>query len=74
MEFPALEKEALLLTAAERALLADRLLTSLDAGSSVWREQWITEAKSRFNAFQGGELPAVDGPETIALLRSKFPR
>jgi len=74
MELPALEKEALLLTDTERALLADRLLVSLETGSNALRQQWIAESESRLEAYHSGLISAVDGPSTIASLRSRFGR
>lgn len=74
MELPAIEKEALLLPDTERALLADRLLASLNVESSDLRQQWITEAESRLEAYQNGGISAVDGPQTMASLRAKFGR
>lgn len=72
MELPVLEKEALLLPDAERALLADRLLASLDSGSDALRQQWIAESESRLEAYQKGLISAVEGPQTMAALRAKF--
>jgi hypothetical protein len=72
MDFPVLEKEALRLTDRERALLADRLLVSLDTGSGALREKWMAESESRLRAYQSGLVSAVDGPETMASLRSRF--
>jgi hypothetical protein len=72
MDFPVLEKEALQLTDRERALLADRLLVSLEHGSGALREKWIAESESRLRAYENGLVSAVDGPETMALLRSRF--
>jgi hypothetical protein len=72
MDFPVLEKEALQLTDRERALLADRLLVSLETGSGALREKWIAESESRLRAYRSGLVSAVDGPETMASLRSRF--
>jgi len=72
MDFPVLEKEALQLTDRERALLADRLLVSLETGSAALRDKWIAESESRLRAYESGLVPAVDGPETMASLRSRF--
>jgi hypothetical protein len=72
MDFPVLEKEALQLTDRERALLADRLLVSLETGSGALREKWIAESESRLLAYRSGLVSAVDGPETMASLRSRF--
>lgn len=74
MELQVLEKEALLLPDMERALLADRLLASLSAGSDALRQKWVAEAESRFQAYQSGAVPALDGPSTMAALRTRFSR
>ncbi len=42
-----LEKEALQLPEAQRALLADRLLESISKGSPELQELWTREAESR---------------------------
>lgn len=62
MDFPVLEKEALLLSDAERALLADRLLASLSGETEMTRQQWIAESESRLEAYRNGEIKAMDGP------------
>jgi hypothetical protein len=72
MDFPVLEKEALQLTDRERALLADSLLVSLETGSGALRAKWMAESESRLRAYQSGLVSAVDGPETMASLRSRF--
>ena len=53
-------REALLLPPAERAELADRLLTSLDSppDRSI-DELWAQEAEDRLAAFARGEIKAV---------------
>lgn len=72
MELPVIEKEALLLPDTERALLADRLLASLNGESRDLRQQWVAEAESRLEAYQNGSISAVDGPQTMASLRAQF--
>lgn len=74
MELPVIEKEALLLPDTERALLADRLLASLNTASSDLHRQWVAEAESRLKAYRNGAISAVDGPQTMASLRAKFGR
>jgi len=67
-----IEKEALQLTDSERAVLADRLLESLSTTPSEIREAWIQESEARMQAFREGKVAAVDGPEAMADLRSRF--
>jgi hypothetical protein len=74
MDFPVLEKEALLLRDSERALLADRLLAGLQTGYDSLRQKWIEESESRLRAYESGLVSALDGPETMASLRAKFAR
>lgn len=69
-----IEKEAMQLTAPERALLADRLLTSLSQLSDERKEAWIREADDRMQAYRNGEISAVDGPEAMAELKARFAR
>lgn len=72
MDAAILEKEALLLPETERALLAERLLESISPSASALREAWVREADERTRAFRAGEITAVDGPQAMAELRSRF--
>lgn len=67
-----LEKEALQLPEAQRALLADRLLQSLSPIPPDLRQTWIREADDRMKAFREGTISAIDGPQVMADLRSQF--
>ena len=67
-----IEKEALQLPEAERALLADKLLESISRISSETRESWIKESQSRMQAFLEGKVDAVEGPKAIADLQARF--
>jgi hypothetical protein len=72
MDAAIIEKEAMQLTEAERALLADRLLSSLSRTSQVIREAWIRESDDRLAAFHRGDIEAIDGPSAIADLKKRF--
>jgi hypothetical protein len=72
MDVAILEKEALLLPETERAILAERLLESISHSTSTLRESWVREADERMQAFRSGNLTAVDGPQAMADLRSRF--
>ncbi|MFZ4599846.1 MAG: addiction module protein [Terrimicrobiaceae bacterium] len=72
MDAAILEKEALLLPDTERALLVERLMESISPSPSALREAWVREADERMRAFRAGEISAVDGPQAIAELRSRF--
>ena len=73
METIILEREALRLPESQRALLADRLLQSLEIGEGRATAAWAVEVESRFDAFERGEIAAVDGPQTVARLRARLP-
>ncbi|QTN32588.1 addiction module protein [Akkermansiaceae bacterium] len=70
MEAILIEKEAMVLPEAERAVLAERLLVSLESKRIVFQEEWLDEAKARFEAYQAGRIQAVDGGETLAAIRT----
>ncbi len=72
MDAAILEKEALLLPDTERALLVERLMESISPSPSALREAWVREADERMRAFRDGEISAVDGPQAMAELRSRF--
>jgi len=72
MDAAILEKEALLLPDTERALLVERLMESISPSPSALREAWVREADERMRAFRAGEISAVDGPQAMAELRSRF--
>jgi hypothetical protein len=72
MDVATIEREALSLTVAERALLADRLLQTLDLEDSERMERWGREADRRLQAFERGEIAAADGPETVAAIRRRL--
>jgi hypothetical protein len=72
MDVATIEREALCLTVAERALLADRLLQTLDQEDPERMERWGREADRRLEAFERGELASVDGPEGVAAIRRRL--
>jgi hypothetical protein len=72
MDAAIIEKEALQLSEAERAVLADHLLASLSRTTSEIRDAWVHEADDRMRAFREGEITAVDGPQSMAELRARF--
>jgi len=65
-------EEALALPAAERAKLAERLLSSLEPESEL-SEEWVEEIESRIAAFERGELEAAPAEEAFerALKKSR---
>jgi putative addiction module component (TIGR02574 family) len=67
-------EEALSLPPAERAELADRLLSSLDA-SPIGRIDalWAAEAEDRIEAFERGEIKTVPASEAFDAARRVKP-
>lgn len=73
MDQTILEREALKLPAYERALLADSLIKSLDEEATREVESaWAQEAEKRLDAYERGEIQAMDGPALIAELHGRF--
>jgi putative addiction module component (TIGR02574 family) len=66
-----LEAEALQLSAAERALLVQALIASLDAETGV-EEAWADEVERRHAQIESGEVQMMPGPETLAKIRAKY--
>ena len=52
-------KEALLLDPKERAVLIDKLLSSLDKQDTEIDALWVGEAEDRIKAYEQGKLRAV---------------
>ena len=65
------EAEALQLTPAERALLVERLIASLDADPEV-EAAWAAEVERRHAEIESGAVTLLSGPETLAQLKSEF--
>ena len=73
MNLASIQKEITHLTPAERAKLIDILWASLDEAQIKETEaKWGAESEERIDAFERGELPAVDGPSTLRDLRSSL--
>ncbi len=74
--FPEIEKDALLLTAEDRAKLAVRLLESLEQTTEQPDEiekLWLAAAERRFQELRDGVVQGVSAQKVFAELRSKFP-
>lgn len=72
MDQAILEREAMKLSLADRALLADALLSSLDdAASHEVQSEWSRLAEERYANYNAGKLPSCDGPEVIRTLRER---
>ncbi len=74
IDLAVIEKNAMELREADRALLADRLLESISKPSMQLREMWIKECDSRTDALKRGDIQLVDGPSAMNELRQKFSR
>ena len=66
-----IEAEALQLSAAERARLIERLISSLDLDPEV-EEAWAAEVERRNSEIQRGEVSLVSGPEALAKLKASL--
>ena len=58
--------DALRLAPADRAVLAERLLQSLDRPDSEIDKLWAREAEARIAAYDAGEMPAYSAEEVFA--------
>ena len=72
MDATIIEKNALKLDEFQRALLADRLLDSIIPIPRNLSESWIAESENRMEAYQSGEISAVDGPQAMAELKVRY--
>ena len=66
-----IEAAALQLARAERAHLAERLLISLDEDDEILAA-WVEEAERRGDAYERGEMGAVDFDESIVRLKAEL--
>lgn len=66
-----IEAAAMQLAPTERAHLAERLLVSLDEDDEILAA-WVEEAERRGDAFDRGEMGAIDFDESIARLKAKL--
>ena len=69
MTIDQLAEEALALPSEERALLADRLVESLDDATNRLDRLWATEAKRRRDEVRQGLVQTVPGAEALASVR-----
>lgn len=73
MDFKTVEAQALTLPVAQRALLAQLLLASLDDIEECENERlWLAEAQHRYHAYQSGNLSSRDAFEAIAEMRDSL--
>ena len=75
MDTLTLEQEALKLPPLARIRLADLLYTSLEVeAEQEWNRKAAAECESRWEAYQRGEIAAVDAVEAIRDLQARFAR
>jgi putative addiction module component (TIGR02574 family) len=73
MSHASIQNEIEKLGPAERAALVDVLWDSLDEERVKEIEaKWAAESEDRIDAFERGELSAVDGPSSLEELRVSF--
>ena len=73
MSLASIQNEIAQLDSHERAKLIDLLWESLDEVRVKEVEaNWAAESEDRIEAFERGELPAVDGPTAFRELRVEF--
>ena len=73
MSLTSIQNEIEKLEPAERVALIDVLWESLDENRTKEIEaKWAAESERRIDAFERGDLPAVDGPSAIEELRSSL--
>jgi hypothetical protein len=72
MDAAIIEHEALALSAVERALLADRLLETLNVGNSSRMKLWGQEADRRLDLYEKGEVSEIEGTSLVANLRRRL--
>lgn len=68
-QFEILETEALKLSVAERAKLAEHLIASLDEDSEI-EEAWAAETERRIAEIEAGTAQMIPAAEAIARARS----
>ena len=75
MTIEQLSEEALALPSEQRALLADRLVESLDAGEASRLDHlWASEAKRRRDEVRQGRVQTIPGDEALARVRRSLGR
>jgi len=66
-------EEALSLPSEARALLADRLVESLDPAEDGYiRQLWIKEARRRVDEVRTGEVSTISGEDVFAQVRASI--
>jgi putative addiction module component (TIGR02574 family) len=75
MDSAILAKEALKLSALEKAQIIDALWRSLDPAEQTAVDQaWLAESRERLRAYHEGDLHATDGEEAIRSIEAELGR
>jgi putative addiction module component (TIGR02574 family) len=70
---PQVESELMGLPPVERAMLAERLLSSFDSSKQASLDvEWGKEAENRIEAFDNGHLSASDAEDVHARIEKKY--
>lgn len=73
MHLEDITNQALALPSEARALLADRLVESLDpADEGEIHQLWVTESRRRLEELRSGTVKAIPGEEAMEALRKKY--
>jgi putative addiction module component (TIGR02574 family) len=73
MSLASIQSEIIQLNPTERAKLIDLLWESLDEARVTEIEaKWAAESEDRIDAFERGELTAVNGPDALRELRESL--
>ena len=73
--FEQIAEEALSLPSEARALLADRLVESLDPAEDGYvRQLWMVEARKRIEDVRSGRVATVAGEDAFAQVRAAIAR
>jgi len=64
-------QEALNLPPDERAIVAERLLSSLEQELSEIDQLWVLEAEDRLNAYERGEVDAIPAEEVYKTIKNR---
>ena len=73
MKVEDIAEEALALPSEARALLADRLVESLDPAEDGYiHDLWAAEATRRLQDLRSGSVSSISGKTAIASLREKY--
>ncbi|MDO9225928.1 MAG: addiction module protein [Pseudomonadota bacterium] len=67
-----LVKQAMQLSAAEQAVLSDRILELACPRNQEWEAAWSAECKNRIAACERGEMATYDSDEVMNKLRKKY--